>query len=85
MTQNDRSLRVLLVAIVVLLAGNLVVNMNNGGSPRAAYGAGIPDSGAQLQSIVDATQDLGRKVDHLTTFLESGKMQVVVQGDKSGK
>lgn len=85
MTQNDRTLRVLLTAIVVLLSANLLVNLNSTSGPRAAYAAGIPDSGAQLQAVVDAAQDLNKKVEKLTSFLESGNLSVKVQEEKEKK
>ena len=85
MRTSDRSIRVLLTVIVVLLGGNLLVNMNShGGSPKA-YGEGIPDTGAQIQSLVDQVTELNKKVDKLDGFLESGHMTVKVQEDKSEK
>jgi hypothetical protein len=82
MTRNDRTIRVLLVTIVALLAANLLVNMNNSSGPRMAYADGIPDTGAQLQAVVESVTEVGKKVDKLTTFLQSGDMSVKVQ-DKS--
>jgi hypothetical protein len=85
MTVNDRSLRVLLTAIVVLLGANLLVNMNNSSGPRSAYAAGIPDSGAQLQAVVDSISDLNKKVDKLDSFLESGSLVVTVKKSADSK
>ncbi len=85
MTNGDRSLRVLLTAIVVLLGANLLVNMNNSPGPRSAYGAGIPDSGAQLQAVVDAINDLNKKVDKLDAFVEGGNMMVTVKKSDDSK
>jgi hypothetical protein len=82
MPRTDRSLRVLLTVIAVLLGMNLLVNMNASGGPRAAYGAGIPDTGAQIQSMVDAINELNKKVDKLDAFLESGALSVKVQEAK---
>jgi hypothetical protein len=82
MTRNDRTIRVLLITIVALLAANLLVNMNNSSGPRAAYADGIPDTGAQLQAVVDATKDISKKVDTLTAYLQSGDMTVKVKDDK---
>jgi hypothetical protein len=82
MTQNDRTIRVLLITIVALLAANLLVNMNNGSGPRAAYADGIPDTGAQLQAIVDSVKDVGKKVDAINATLESGDITVKVKEDK---
>jgi hypothetical protein len=85
MRGSDRSIRVLLTVIVVLLGGNLLVNMNShGGSPKA-YGDGIPDTGAQIQAVVDQVTELNKKVDKIDSFLESGHMVVKVQDDKSDK
>jgi len=85
MTRNDRAIRVLLTAIVVLLGANLLVNVNNSAGPRAAYGAGIPDSGAQLQAVVDAVNNLDKNVEKMDAFLESGNLAVKVQDGKSDK
>ena len=85
MMSNDRSLRVLLTAIVVLLGANLMVNMNNNSGPRSAYAAGIPDSGAQLQAVVDAINDLNKKVDKLDAFVEGGSMVVTVKKTEESK
>jgi len=84
MTRNDRAIRVLLTLIVLLLGANLIVNMNNSAGPRTAYAEGIPDSGAQLQKLIDAVNDLNKKVDRIDTVLESGTLNVKVQ-DKSEK
>jgi hypothetical protein len=81
MTRNDRTIRVLLITIVALLAGNLLVNINNS-APRVAYGDGIPDTGAQLQAIVDAVHDVSKKVDNINATLESGDITVKVKDDK---
>jgi hypothetical protein len=81
MTRNDRTIRVLLITIVALLAGNLLVNMNNS-SPRVAYGDGIPDTGAQLQAIVDAVRDVSKKVDGINATLQSGDVTVKIKDEK---
>ncbi len=85
MTRNDRSIRVLLTAIVALFGANLLVNMNNSAGPRTAFAAGIPDQGAQLQAITDAVNEVGKKVDKIDTFMESGNLSVKVQQPKSDK
>ncbi|HUO08610.1 MAG TPA: hypothetical protein VM008_09950 [Phycisphaerae bacterium] len=82
MTQNDRTMRVLLITIVALLAANLLVNMNNSSGPRSAYADGIPDTGAQLQAIVDSVKDVGKKVDTINATLESGDITVKIKEDK---
>ena len=75
---SDRSVRVLLGVIAGLLAANLLWSMQSL-SPRQAYAAGIPDSGAQLQSIIEELQGLNKKTDKIESLMESGKMQVVVE------
>jgi hypothetical protein len=85
MNGSDRSIRVLLVVIVFLLGANLLVNMNgHGGSPKA-YGDGIPDTGAQIQAVVDQVTELNKKVDKVDAFLEGGHLTVTVQDSKSEK
>jgi hypothetical protein len=81
MTRNDRTIRVLLITIVALLAGNLLVNMNNS-APRAAYAQGIPDTGAQLQGILEAVRDVSKKVDTINSTLTSGDMTVKIKDEK---
>ena len=74
MTRDTRSLRVLLGAVALLLGANLLVSL--GHSTRTAVAAGIPDSGAQMQAMIDQLSDLNKKVDKLQSFMESGKLTV---------
>jgi len=74
----QRSLRILLGLIVGLLAANLLCQVQSF-TPRQAQAAGIPDSGAQLQSVIDELQSIGKKMDKLQGLMESGKMKVVVE------
>ncbi len=85
MNGNDRSVPFLLGAIAVLLAANLLVNMNQAGGSRVAMAAGIPDSGAQLEAVVEQISDLNKKVDKLDGFLESGALEVKVKDPKAEK
>jgi hypothetical protein len=84
MNRNDRTVRFLLGLIAALLAVNLLVQMNQSAAPRMALGAGIPDSGAQMQAVVDQVTELNKKVDRLDSFLESGKLTVNV-AEKAAK
>ena len=81
--KNDHAVRVLLTVIAALLAANLLVKMAPAVSP--AYGAGIPDSGAQMQAAVDQLKDLNKKVDDLHAFLESGSLTVKMADPKTDK
>jgi hypothetical protein len=83
MSRTDRSLRVILSVIAVLLVANLLVSMQVA-SPRVAVAAGIPDSGAQMQAMVDQLTELNKKVDKLQSFMESGKLTVKI-ADKTDK
>jgi hypothetical protein len=85
MTRNDRTIRVLLAAVALLLGANLLIQFNAASAPRPAMAAGIPDSGAQMQAVVDQLADLNKKVDKLDSFLESGKLQVTVKDAKADK
>ena len=85
MTKNDRFLRVVLVIIAVLLAGNLVFHSGIASGPRTAWAAGIPDSGAQFQAMIDQLSDLNKKIDKLENYLESGALTVKVKDPKSDK
>ncbi len=84
MNRNHAAGRVLLGVIAFLLAANLLVQMNHPGS-RTAQAAGIPDQGAQLQAVVDQLVDVNKKVDSLSSYLQSGDMTVKVKTEKSDK
>ena len=79
MERNDRSVRVLLGIITLLLGLNLLVQLNSTSGQATAMAAGIPDSGAQLQSVADHLVELNKKVDKLQTYLESGALCVKVK------
>jgi len=79
MMRDDRGVRVLLGVIAILLALNLLVQISGLTGPRLAVAAGIPDSGAQRQSLIEKTADISKKIadtnkkiDDLHTFLKSG-------------
>lgn len=82
MNRDSRSLRILIGAVAVLLAANLLMTIAQ--STRTAVGAGIPDSGAQMQAVVDQLTELNKKVDKLQSFMESGKL-TVKSADKDAK
>lgn len=75
---KDWSTKLLLIAAVGLLSLNLLV-MSGVTNNRVANAAGIPDSGAQLQSIVDEAKGLSQKMDTLQKYLESGALTVKVK------
>jgi hypothetical protein len=83
MTGNHRSTRILLGVIAFLLAANLLVALRPVSTALAA--GGIPDSGAQLQQQIDQLTDLNKKVDRLSSFLESGKLVVDVKEKEKAK
>ena len=85
MNRNERSVPFLLSVIAVLLAANLLVSINKAGDSRVAMAAGIPDSGAQLQAVVDKISDLNKEVDRLDSFLESGALTVKMADPKAEK
>ncbi|HVX84590.1 MAG TPA: hypothetical protein VH253_07220 [Phycisphaerae bacterium] len=80
---KERSVRLLLSVVAALLAANLFIQ--HGGGPRTAMAAGIPDSGAQMQLVVDQLKELNTKVDSLNSFLQSGKLVVDVKDPKGDK
>jgi hypothetical protein len=45
----------------------------------AATGGGIPDSGAQLQEIIDALKGENQRLDSIQATLDSGKMTVLTK------
>lgn len=84
MARNDRTIRVLLGVIALLLAGNLLVQLGQN-SGRTAWAAGIPDTGAQNQAMIDQLVELNKKVDKLDSYLESGNLSVKIQESKKDK
>lgn len=82
--RNNSAVKFLLAVIAVLLAANLLVQMNRPGA-RSAMAAGIPDQGSQLQQQIDQLTELNKKVDALSSFLQSGNMTVKVKNDKADK
>lgn len=76
MFRQDRTVRILLAAIAALLAANLMAQVHQDRTARAA--GGIPDQGAQLQAQIDQLNSLNAKLDKLQGFLESGKLKVEV-------
>ena len=83
--KSDWSTKVLLLAVVGLLAANLVI-MSGLTSPRTAMADGIPDTGAQMQTIIDQIKGTNTRLDAMQKFLESGNMKVVTKAqDKSDK
>ena len=77
MIRQERTTRMLLSVIALLLGANLLININNAGPARSAMAAGIPDSGAQMQAVVDQLIELNKRVDKMQGLLESGKLAVV--------
>lgn len=76
MKSANKSTKLLLGIVAALLAANLWVNF--GGSPRQAQAAGLPDSGAQLERVIDEVSKLNKSVEKLQGYLESGKLTVKV-------
>jgi hypothetical protein len=74
---SEKSTRWMLGVVAALLAANLLAGAINATS-RPATAAGLPDSGAQLQQVVDEITKLNKNVEKLDAFLESGKMTVKV-------
>ena len=82
---HDRSVRVLLGVIALLLGVNLLFNVMHETPTPTAHAAGIPDSGAQFQAMVDSLKDVSAKLDKIDDFLESGKLTVNVHDPKADK
>jgi hypothetical protein len=77
MSRPDRSLRVILSIVALLLGANLLFALQSSTRVAAAAG-GIPDSGAQMQAVIDQLAEMNKKVDKLQSFMESGKLTVKV-------
>lgn len=82
---TDKSTRVLLTIVAVGLVANLAANLPGSGTPKA-QAAGLPDTAAQTERIIDELSKLNKNVEKLQSFLESGKLAVKVdKTDKSEK
>ena len=75
MKWNDRTTQLLLAAVAFLLGANLLVNVHQ---DRTARAAGFDPQVQQAQLQVDQLSDLNKKIDKLESFLESGKLTVKV-------
>jgi len=71
----------MLSLVALLLAANLIVQAGVFGT-RPAQAAGIPDSGAQLQAVVDELKDVNKRLDTMQHYLESGNLAVKAKVDK---
>jgi hypothetical protein len=47
--------------------------------------AGIPDSGDQMQNIVDELKELNKKIEGMNAYLQSGALTVKVKDLKADK
>jgi hypothetical protein len=59
------------------IAGRIHLMASANAAPAA--GGGIPDSGAQLQAIVDGIKTQTARLDSIQAVLESGKMTVLTK------
>ena len=50
--------------------------LRNSTAATQTQGAGVPDTGAQLQAVVDELKTTNQKLDTLQKLLDSGKLQV---------
>ena len=83
--KKDWTSKLLLLIAIGLLGTNLVV-MSGITSSRTALAAGIPDTGAQLDSILAEIKTTNQHFDTLQKYLESGALTVKVKAeDKDAK
>jgi hypothetical protein len=74
-----------LLAAILVLQGVILMNQWLGSGVSVARGD-IPDSGAQLNQIIDELKSSNSKLDQTMELLESGKVQVqVVKPDENEK
>lgn len=76
-SKPDRAVKCLLAVVSVLLIANLW--MMSGGTPRVARAAGIPDSGAQMQSMIEELKGVNTRLDALQKLIDSGNVTVKVK------
>ncbi len=89
--RSIRYLNVILTVLAVLLAGQLwTAWVATPGTPVLAASAqaappsgGIPDSGAQLQQIIDLLKRQTQQTEDLMTLLRSGQVRVQVDAPKN--
>ncbi len=74
--RNDRTIHVLLAAIAFLLGANLLVNVYQERTARAAV---FDPASGLAQAQIDQLTELNKKVDKLQVLLESGKLGVIVK------
>ena len=69
----------LLTVIAILQALTLVSQWRNAdGASQALAGSSLPDPGADRRETISELKNLNGKMDELTKFLQSGKLQVEV-------
>ncbi len=84
--RSIRYTNVILTVLAVLLSLQLWTQWSGGPSiATTGYAAGIPDSGAQRQQMVDQLKLLNSKVDQLKGMFASGKARVTVAQPKAEK
>jgi hypothetical protein len=87
---RQQSIKALLVVTAVLLAANLAVHwlsdtrVSQAKEPVSAVN-GIPDSGAQIQAVVDEVRGTNKRLDALQSYLESGALTVKAKIEKDDK
>lgn len=75
MKSANKGVQVMLGVVAGLLALNLASTWL---STKTAQAAGLPDSGAQLQQLIDETSKLNKNVEKISALLESGKLKVTM-------
>ncbi len=66
------------IAIQAVVIGYLALNPS-----QPAAMAQIPDSGLQLQQIIEQSKQTNAKLDRIVAILESGKLQVKMAAGKA--
>ena len=66
------------ITVQAVVIGYLALNPSQ---PAAV--AQVPDSGLQLQQIIEQTKQTNAKLDRIIGILESGKLQVKIAAEKA--
>jgi hypothetical protein len=66
------------IAVQAVVIGYLALNPS-----QPAAMAQVPDSGLQLQQIIEQSKQTNAKLDKIVGILESGKLQVKVVAEKA--
>lgn len=72
-----------MMGLVAAVAGGAVLGLLLGSQRPSTAVAQIPDSGAQMNQLIDESKALNTKMDRLLQILEGGKLEVRVKPEEA--